>query len=357
MAYIYPEKLKYQTYRAPLPQAHTAIPPNPKSSVPTTATGSEMGRTSRDYYNAAFPGTTPWERLGNSGGAQAATAGNTAKIQSATQLEVAKIHGKTARDVTQIQGQNQLATVQKQGGETRITQGVQHAFERTIAEYQQKQANYRAQLQASTAKKARKQSLFGKIFSAVTGFAAAFVPGGSAIAGGLLAVANAFAGGSPSSGYTAPAEATEKQAGMRKIIGETSLISNRWQQLSADIKLTNAQADSVSQQLPQIMQKLQVEIKQGRVNLKHANETLVNRIYSVYQQTGLNEAQLQTLKAGLPVILERARQADKVVASEIAKNVSSVMGAATYIGGKLQNLGDTDKTSAPGAENDDNIGP
>ena len=144
---------------------------------------------------------------------------------------------------------------------------------------------------------------------------------------------------------------------MRKIIGETSLISNRWQQLSADIKLTNAQADSVSQQLPQIMQKLQVEIKQGRVNLKHANETLVNRIYSVYQQTGLNEAQLQTLKAGLPVILERARQADKVVASEIAKNVSSVMGAATYIGGKLQNLGDTDKTSAPGAENDDNIGP
>ena len=69
MAYIYPEKLKYQTYRAPLPQAHTAIPPNPKSSVPTTATGSEMGRTSRDYYNAAFPGTTPWERLGNSGGA------------------------------------------------------------------------------------------------------------------------------------------------------------------------------------------------------------------------------------------------------------------------------------------------
>jgi len=37
-----------------------------KKKAPTPPTGAQLGQSALDYYNTAFPGTTPWERLGTS---------------------------------------------------------------------------------------------------------------------------------------------------------------------------------------------------------------------------------------------------------------------------------------------------
>lgn len=47
-----------------------------KVSAPPPPTGVESGAWANDYYNAAFPGTTPWERLG--------TSNPSGQVQSAT---------------------------------------------------------------------------------------------------------------------------------------------------------------------------------------------------------------------------------------------------------------------------------
>ena len=77
------------------------------NNTPGKESGQSLGQGARDYYDAAFPGTNPWERLGagNPSGATAVadqkaktdrnaqrTQAGIASTQQATQIKVAKIH-------------------------------------------------------------------------------------------------------------------------------------------------------------------------------------------------------------------------------------------------------------------------
>lgn len=71
---------------------------------PQTPSGSEMGQRAKDYYDSAFPGTNPWERLGTSapGGAievareSSRVQRSNVKRQTDTSFRVAKMQARSA---------------------------------------------------------------------------------------------------------------------------------------------------------------------------------------------------------------------------------------------------------------------
>lgn len=67
-----------------------------KKKVPAPPTGQQLGLSAHDYYDAAFPGTTPWERLGTSnpagGVAETAMQGISARNIASSQQRVERTH-------------------------------------------------------------------------------------------------------------------------------------------------------------------------------------------------------------------------------------------------------------------------
>ncbi len=92
--------------------------------------GQSSGREAREYYDEAFPGTNPWERLGAgnpmssvvSAGIQAKTAQRNVQTQTSTAVKVAKIQAGGAATVAQIHAGP--ASRQAAASETQAASGI-----------------------------------------------------------------------------------------------------------------------------------------------------------------------------------------------------------------------------------------
>ena len=69
-------------------------------------TGSDRGRSQRDFNRAAFPGTTPWEHLGSSAGAANTQAANQSKVadrQMQSNERIAKLQATNQQEVARLE--------------------------------------------------------------------------------------------------------------------------------------------------------------------------------------------------------------------------------------------------------------
>lgn len=76
------------------------------------ATGRSLGRDARDYFDEAYPGTTPWERLGGSGYAGAGVEASKETARSAERMQDKELATRTNIAGMQAKAQTQSAAIQ-----------------------------------------------------------------------------------------------------------------------------------------------------------------------------------------------------------------------------------------------------